>query len=480
MPLLDSIREQNPWWLSPEAIANDTHLVALRGSQFRRVPPELNQIDLAGPYVYTLRGPRQVGKTTLVKMIIEKLLKEGTNPKAIAYFTLDLVTNPEGIVEVFRGVKDLTPDLTGSRFFFLDEISSVPDWQKAIKYARDTGLAASDFLLLTGSSAADIRRGAERMPGRRGEKHGLDKLLLPLSFAEFAQARRVSPYSECRRLHLPDFLSEEAATVLKSAMLMNPDLTRALGEYVTVGGFPRSVNELLGGAGVTKATMEMLWSLISGDVEKWHRDRRVALKIMERLSTSLGTSLSWRRIAQAAGVSDPSTAQSYVELLSEEFVLLVLYFLDMSRQSISPRKAKKVYFVDPLMHHLVCHLLHPDRDLSQLVTRRLPALAEDVVALELFRAMERDMVETFKMPTSLFYWRSSHQREVDFLVRVDGDIIPIEVKYQADVRRRDAMTITQSFGKGMVLSKSTLDLTGRVKILPLPLFLWLLKPQPQE
>ena len=80
------------------------------------------------------------------------------------------------------------------------------------------------------------------------------------------------------------------------------------------------------------------------------------------------------------------------------------------------------------------------------------------------------------MPQNLFYWRSTRQREIDFVAKIDKQVIPIEVKYQESVRRQDTLTIRNTFGRGIILSKSTLDLAGEVKIVPLPLFLWLLKP----
>jgi predicted AAA+ superfamily ATPase len=50
----------------------------------------------------------------------------------------------------------------------LDEISAAPDWQNAIEYLRDRGARLNDCFVLTGSSARDLKGGAERLPGRRG------------------------------------------------------------------------------------------------------------------------------------------------------------------------------------------------------------------------------------------------------------------------------------------------------------------------
>jgi hypothetical protein len=47
------------------------------------------------------------------------------------------------------------------------------------------------------------------------------------------------------------------------------------------------------------------------------------------------------------------------------------------------------------------------------------------------------------------------------------------VKYQNRISGRDTLVIRQSFGSGVLLSRTTLDLTGPVRIVPAALFLWL-------
>jgi len=79
-------------------------------------------------------------------------------------------------------------DPAGPWYLFLDEITTIADWQLGVKSAWDAGVTTDDALLLTASSAHDLRRGAERLPGRRGK--GKDYLQLPLSFRDFCIAAR--------------------------------------------------------------------------------------------------------------------------------------------------------------------------------------------------------------------------------------------------------------------------------------------------
>ena len=65
------------------------------------------------------------------------------------------------------------------------------------------------------------------------------------------------------------------------------------------------------------------------------------------------------------------------------------------------------------------------------------------------------------------FWYSQRGNEVDYFV----NNMPIEVKYRNSISRGDAITITKAFGKGILLTKKTLDLSSSVKSIPVHLFL---------
>jgi predicted AAA+ superfamily ATPase len=104
----------------------------------------------------------------------------------------------------------------------------------------------------------------------------------------------------------------------------------------------------------------------------------------------------------------------------------------------------------------------------------LPQVVESLVALGLYRASEADPIESFRLPRSLSFWRSSRDREVDFLAGIRPNQVAVEVKYQSRVTARDTLTIRNAFGRGLVLSRHDLDLSGPVRVLPTAVFLALL------
>jgi predicted AAA+ superfamily ATPase len=100
---------------------------------------------------HTLRGPRQAGKTTTLKRFIKRLADAGE--RRILYFSFDTVRRSGAVGDVIRLAKRLHPFPDGPWYIFLDEITSVPEWEHDIKRCWDSGLTRDDALVLTASSA---------------------------------------------------------------------------------------------------------------------------------------------------------------------------------------------------------------------------------------------------------------------------------------------------------------------------------------
>lgn len=157
--------DQNPWWRKPEEISQDKNIVALTKSKVCWDPRIKYTFDLDSDVVYTLRGPRQVGKTTLLKDMIRGLLKCNVPPRNIFYFTCDLIDNPKALAETMSSyLYSVRPDKNQRAYLLIDEVSSVKDWQKAIKFLVDKGSLTLTTLILTGSHTLDIKKLQKNCP----------------------------------------------------------------------------------------------------------------------------------------------------------------------------------------------------------------------------------------------------------------------------------------------------------------------------
>lgn len=123
--------------------------------------------------------------------MIRQSLRE-TPYEGVLYYACDLDTDPDVIRQAVQTAKRLRPQSRRWRIF-LDEVSAIPRWPQAVKWLRDNTPAREDTFILTGSSAIEVAAGADRLPGRRGRVARPDRILLPLSFADFARLHGVAP-----------------------------------------------------------------------------------------------------------------------------------------------------------------------------------------------------------------------------------------------------------------------------------------------
>ncbi len=162
--LAQDLASVNPWWRTTEWRSLDPQLRAAARAPFRLQPPIL--ADVAPPNLYTLRGPRRTGKSTVLKQTIDRLCRAGIDPRRICYFAADTLANEKDLVNLFQTAKQMFPQLDDNpRYFLIDEITSVPNWPSAIKWLRDNSRIAEDCLVLSGSSSGDVALGAEQLAG---------------------------------------------------------------------------------------------------------------------------------------------------------------------------------------------------------------------------------------------------------------------------------------------------------------------------
>ncbi len=469
----DQIREQNPWWARPGTIRDDRYLLRLRASPFQWTPPVLDAIDLKPEALHTLRGPRQVGKSTSSKLLIERLLDLGE--RRVLYFAFDLAREAGAIAEVIRRSKQLHPDPDGPWHLFLDEVTQVRDWQRAVKYGVDQGLIDGDFVLCTGSSAHQM--GTEQLAGRRGV--GKDYVQMPVSFRDFC--------TEAMGIDLPpstltagEMVTRDGQRLVKELNLMMEVLRRAFDAYVVVGGFPAAIADYLREGQVSTETILMLWSMVAGDIQKVGRDTVAVLKLLERTGRSLGSTVSWQSLVQAMDVGSANTAREYVNLLAESFVLLVVYFWDLSDNSLNPKKQRKIYYIDPLFDAVAGVLVPGTRAAS------VPGVVENLMAIGLYRSATERLVQAGPLPGSLGVWKSGRGTEIDFVVaeRVPGGRtprFPVEVNGDAstDVSRA-RQSISRVFGRGLVATNTRLDLDDDIPAIPVPVVLAALRERPER
>lgn len=463
--MLDRLTSVNPWWVDRAAIAQDEQILRWTQASLRWTPRVVSDLDLTVPAVYTLRGPRQVGKTTASKLMIQRSLQEAREEEVL-YYSCELDKDPDVIRKVVQAARRLRPQAKRWRIF-LDEVTSIPNWQVGVKWLRDNTPAADDTFLVTGSSSIDLAAGAERMPGRRGSVERPDRILLPLSFADYARLHGLTPPAA---LGLTEFFEPRARQVLAQARLRLPEVRTLLDRYLHVGGFPTAVVTEAATGSVQDAVLRDLWVLIEGEVSRQGKDPLRAYRTLEHAVRTMGQRTSWTALGEVLDTRYHA-AQEYAALMARAFALLILHKYELHRSGPQLRAEKKLYVVDPLLAYIPRRVrqvgLHPDA----------PGLVENAVAMALFRSDEQPLIEQFALPQGLFYWRSQSGGEVDFLAGRGAlaERIPVEVKHRSTITGRDVAAMRRSFGRGLLITADVLDLEHPpFPEIPAALFLWVL------
>lgn len=165
--LEEKIRDANPWWRNERIFG----LPRMKRWAFQ---PVLKGLQSGLTPSVVLRGPRQIGKTTLLLHVIDHLLEEGVAPHRIFRLQFDelpdlrKLENPLDLCGWFstnilkKSFNQAAHD-GEQAYIFLDEVQNLPDWAAQLKYLVDINPVR---VLVTGSSALRIEAGRDSLAGR--------------------------------------------------------------------------------------------------------------------------------------------------------------------------------------------------------------------------------------------------------------------------------------------------------------------------
>ncbi|MEM3697900.1 MAG: AAA family ATPase [Candidatus Bathyarchaeia archaeon] len=152
----------NEWWRTKKFPDEDVNIQDWSQSAFKWTP-RLSETIENEEVIYVLRGPRRVGKTTLLKLRIKKLLEEGVPPENIFYFPCDAIETPKQLFTAIDNYLAQQRKAEKWAYLFIDEVSMLAEWQKAIKLLIDSGKFRECTVILTGSHSIDLRKGSESL-----------------------------------------------------------------------------------------------------------------------------------------------------------------------------------------------------------------------------------------------------------------------------------------------------------------------------
>lgn len=490
---ISQLSESNPWWKDEKSINQDIKIKTFDEVKYKWYPALRHYISLDKDVIYTIRGPRQVGKTTLLKIIIKELINSNKiNPENIFFWSFEM-NNAEELSQIIQiylnwaGVK-----LGDRKYLFFDEICSVKNWQREILHLSNKGLFENCSILITGSHSMDIKYSGETLPGRRGgsEDETLDKILLPMKFSEFVKL--IEPkfneilsdinlnHSKERHSLIFKFFEGEDDPRIQKLMLYKNELAALFDQYIACGGIPYVINEYMNKNKISNNTFNIYISSIIGDLRRYNFKENYFKQIIREICRTVSDPISWNNLSQNTDIKSHNTIQDYVGAMEELFVINTTYAYSIDKNRIVFNKNKKLYVQDPFIFHALSGWSNAEADYFINLKKNVldleikSKIIEGIVQNHLCRlAYSLNPRDLFDPKDHVCYYRDKKGKEIDFLLLTEDKIYPFEVKYQSTIKKSDLSNF-KSFGRGILVTKDKYGFSSSYGCLPVSLLLFLI------
>jgi len=372
--------------------------------------------------VVIIAGPRRGGKSSLMKLICDDLIKKyKVSPSNILYLNFEderfIDFNTSDFAQTYELFLQINKP-NGRLYFFLDEIQNVTGWERWVNRLYEN---ENIKIFITGSNASLLS--SEISTALTGRNRTITNF--PFSFAEFLTFKNY-------RLQENDYYQTKKRAAIK----------RFFQEYLRLGGYPEIIK-------INDPTLleQYFKDIIYRDILPRYSIKKIK-EIRELclfLASNLGSIHSYNRLQSLIGVKSINTVKTYLEILEEAYLFYRINLFDYSINSISFK------FSENIGH-----------------------IYENLVFLELKRRNKE-----------IYYWKSKKGKEVDFLIKKGLNIEEaIQVSYNLNYKKTldreiEALLIAKDEFKIEHLSIITEDEEaekeiGDVKIKIIPLWKWLL------
>lgn len=338
--------------------------------------------------ILIILGPRQAGKTTLIKHLL------GAN--GVKYLNLDLPRD----LNTFQAFSQFSPEeakifLGNPNILVIDEAQREPKASRIVKGFWDSGINMK-FVLL-GSSVLDIKsQAAESLVGRNEKVY-----LMPFSFEEVLGRKDWYKADSDHEVLFGAFAGEIRTELLSS---------------LVYGSYPESLS-----VGDKQAFLSnLVEDYIFKDIFNLGlvKSREPIYKLLQLLAGQIGHEVSVNELSASLGLAR-ATVEKYIDLLEETFVLFRFKaFARNQRKEVT--RNKKIYFWDTGVRNAILG----EFSFSEARSDIGPLWENWVVA----EAAKQNLQAGGK--GQLYFWRTHAGSEVDLIVKQGQNLQAYEIKWQ--------------------------------------------------
>lgn len=336
--------------------------------------------QLENEKIIGLVGSRQVGKSSLIFLLIQHLLAKNTPKENIFYFNLDDIKLRELAAPITDFVHFIAPKPDQKKFIFLDEIQRLDNPGLFLKELYDLKLNIKIFY--SGSSQLEIRS--------KIKEYGVGRM------------------RECivERLSFEEYIAFTHPITRKDALT----------EYLVYGSYPE-VAKTRGAIQKKLLIKDIYQTYLVKDIVDFLKITNTSgfNKLLGLLAHQIGGLISLDTLAKNSGLTRKDT-ETFLNALEQTFIIKRLYpFFKNYKKEIT--KTPKVYFLDLGLRNFIINNFSEDEERSDI-----GALFENFYFLQL---LANDPYRLKKIN----YWRTTNQTEIDFIIAKGEALVAIETKY---------------------------------------------------
>jgi predicted AAA+ superfamily ATPase len=442
----------NPWWKGHASMP----LPTMRRWAFS---PALSRLKGGLTPAVVVRGPRQIGKTTMMKQMIEQLLQEGVSPARIFYIQFDEIP---GLLEAETPILRLADwhekTILGRTynqaakegkpvFLFLDEVQNLPSWAPQLKLLVDSSAIR---VMVTGSSALRIEQGRDSLAGRLNtldmgplllreimELRGFGRLdpylpfngLAPLKTKEFWMGLKREGEKH-RRLRDQAFtaFSERGAYPIAHSRSERPweELADVLNETVVRRAIQHDLRQGPRGAKRDEHLLEEVFRLSC----RYAGQSPEQKYYLDEIKKSMNANIGWSRIL------------NYLKFLDGTLLIRLIEPLELRLKR--RRGVMKVTLCD---HALRAAWLQEIIPLAPAALDRSPNQSD--LAGHIAESVAGYFLKSITHLDVAHFPERGAEPEVDFIISIGDQRIPVEVKYQKSLRREDTFGLRRFVEKSV-------------------------------
>ncbi len=366
--------------------------------KYRKIMSEIWE-NMDNDLILLLNGARQVGKTTLMKMVKEKLrMEKNIQSDQTLWFDLEQSDDLDIWSSQTFALSRLPKNNQKKYYLFIDEFQRSKTIGSTLKVIHDHYQYIK--IIITGSASWYLDLD-ESMAGRKRVIN-----IWPLDFSEFIHWSEDDKFQSIYQSALDNILDTPLGII--------EHINNKFCLFANNGGYPQVVlsqnNE-----DKSKILQEMVNSYLLRDIKIWNYavNSLEVKKLLTILASSSGNMLSIDSLSINTKIGRTALVNR-LELLQNTFIVHLVnpYFTNKIKEIT---KSPKIYFIDNgLRNSLLNNFSIPPQ------TTEFGHLAENAVALELLK--------NIRSLENIYFWRTVRKQEVDLVKKREGSVIPIEVK----------------------------------------------------